>query len=83
VRPATASVTKTADANGNGGGGWAWPATIGFTLLALLAWVGTRVFTARLPRYGKVMVLVAGTVICLVPLWFAFEHLVDLLPANI
>ena len=83
VGRATASVTKTEDANGNGVGGWAWPATIGFTLLALLAWVGARVFAARLPRYSKLMVLVAGAVICLVPLWFAFAHLVDLLPANI
>ena len=89
VGPATASATKTEDANGNanananGAGGWAWAATIGFTLLALLAWVGARVFAARLPRYSKLMVLVAGAVICLLPLWFAFAHLVDLLPANI
>jgi LPXTG-site transpeptidase (sortase) family protein len=83
VGPTSAPVTRTADANGSGGGGWAWPATIGFTLLALLAWVADRVLAARLPRYSKLMVLVAGAVVCLVPLWFAFEHLVDLLPTNI
>ena len=58
-------------------------ATIGFLVLALLGWVGTRVFAARLRRYSKFVVLAAGAIVCLVPLWFAFAHLVDLLPSNI
>lgn len=75
---AAATGGTTADA-----GGWAWLATIGFGLLALLGWVATRVFAARLRRYSKFLVLAAGTLVCLVPLWFAFENLVNLLPANI
>ncbi len=70
-------------ASNSASGGGAWLATIGFGLLALLGWVGTRVFAARLRRYSKLLVLVAGVLVCLVPLWFAFAHLVDLLPANI
>ena len=84
VGPASSPAAKTASSNGNGGGaGWAWLATIGFALLALLAWVSTRIFAAHLRRYSKFLVLMAGVLVCLVPLWFAFEHLVDLLPANI
>jgi LPXTG-site transpeptidase (sortase) family protein len=64
-------------------GSGAWLATVGFGLLALLGWIATRVFAGHLRRYSKALVLVAGVLVCLVPLWFAFEHLVDLLPANI
>jgi hypothetical protein len=31
----------------------------------------------------KSAVLTGGTLVCLVPLWFAFENLVRLLPANL
>jgi sortase A len=75
--PTVAPVSNSASGSG------AWLATIGFGFLALLGWVGTRVFAARLRRYSKLLVLVAGVLVCLVPLWFAFAHLVDLLPANI
>lgn len=81
VQPA--SSTTNIERSSNSGGGWTWLATIGFALLALMAWVGARVFAAHLRRYGKYLALVAGVVVCLVPLWFAFENLVDLLPANI
>lgn len=93
VQPPTAKVAGGA-ATGEGSptvgsapssasGSGAWLATIGFGLLALLGWIVTRVFAGRLRRYSKALVLVAGVLVCLVPLWFAFEHLVDLLPANI
>jgi hypothetical protein len=38
---------------------------------------------SRRYRYAKIGVLVCGALICLVPLWFAFAHVVDLLPANL
>ncbi|HXW79637.1 MAG TPA: class E sortase, partial [Acidimicrobiales bacterium] len=63
--------------------GGTWAATLSWGALALLAWVATRVAAARLRRYSKVVVLAAGALLCLVPLWFAFENLVDLLPASI
>ena len=63
--------------------GGTWGATLSWGVLALLAWVATRVAAGRLRRYNKVVVLVAGALLCLVPLWFAFENLVDLLPASI
>jgi LPXTG-site transpeptidase (sortase) family protein len=63
--------------------GGTWAATLVWAGLALLAWVTTRVAAARLRRYSKVMLLAAGGLLCLVPLWFAFENLVDVLPASI
>ena len=81
VQPA--SSTTNLQSSSNSGSGGTWLATIGFALLALMVWVGARVFAAHLRRYGKYLTLVAGLVVCLVPLWFAFENLVDLLPANI
>jgi LPXTG-site transpeptidase (sortase) family protein len=80
VGTASASVAQVESGTGSG---WAWVATIGFLVLALLGWVGTRIFAARLRRYSKFVVLAAGAIVCLVPLWFAFAHLVDLLPSNI
>jgi LPXTG-site transpeptidase (sortase) family protein len=75
--------SPVADSQSQRGNGWAWLATIGFGLLALFGWVGTRIFAAHMRRYATVIVMVAGALVCLVPLWFAFENLVDLLPANI
>jgi LPXTG-site transpeptidase (sortase) family protein len=84
VGPASAAAAKTDSLNGIGGSsGRVWLATVGLALLALLGWVATRVFAAHLRRYSKFLVLAAGTLVCLVPLWFAFENLVNLLPANI
>ncbi|HTT88712.1 MAG TPA: class E sortase [Acidimicrobiales bacterium] len=93
VTPTQAPAT-TGGANGEGSptvgsasssssGSEAWLATIGFALLALVGWVATRLFAAHLRRHSKVLVLAAGVLVCLIPLWFAFENLVDLLPANI
>jgi sortase A len=70
------------NAPGTAAGG-TWAATLSWGALALLAWVMTRVAAARLRRYSKAVVLVAGALFCLVPLWFAFENVVDLLPASI
>jgi hypothetical protein len=70
-------------AESNSGGGWVWLATIGFGALTLLGWAATRTLARRLHRFGKFLVLAAGALVCLIPLWFAFENLVDLLPANI
>ncbi len=61
----------------------AWAKALGWGALALLAWVLTRVVAARRYRYAKVGVLVCGFLICLVPLWFSFGNVVDLLPANL
>jgi LPXTG-site transpeptidase (sortase) family protein len=63
--------------------GGTWAATLSWAALALVAWTGTRVAAAQLRRYSKVAMLAAGTLLCLVPLWFVFENLVDLLPASI
>ena len=78
------------------GGGW-W-ATLGWGGLALAVWVAARVSAARVARARQgaqrgapgwrrgrhmgLLVLVAGALVCLVPLWFTFENAVRLLPAN-
>jgi len=64
-------------------GGLTWVALAGWAALALVAWVATRVLAARRTRSAKWMVLLAGAMVCLVPLWFTFENAVSLLPANL
>jgi hypothetical protein len=56
---------------------------LGWGALALAGWVLTRLLALRRYRYAKVSVLLAGALVCLVPLWFAFGSVVDLLPANL
>jgi LPXTG-site transpeptidase (sortase) family protein len=84
--PAAGASNGTRASNGNGaakGDGATWAATIGWAALALLAWVITRIGAAHLRRYSKVLMLTFGALVSLVPLWFAFGNLVDLLPASI
>ncbi|HEX9548475.1 MAG TPA: class E sortase [Acidimicrobiales bacterium] len=77
----------------------AWPPTITYGLLVLLLWAGLRVWAARrrrtpygarLPRHGlrrsamqRLLPYLVGIPVCLVPLWFFFENVIRLLPANI
>jgi sortase A len=60
----------------------AWPPTILFAAIALILWLGTRIGAAHARRRRWVIIL-AGIAVCLVPLWFAFENVIRLLPANI
>jgi LPXTG-site transpeptidase (sortase) family protein len=78
----TVGVTAGSVSQSSGGTG-TWLALSGWGALALIGWVVTRVLAAHRYRYAKVLVLVVGSLVCLVPLWFAFENIVDLLPANI
>ena len=70
-------------ANSSSTGAGVWAAALGWGALALVAWVATRVLAGRRRRYAKLGVLVCGALVCLVPLWFSFAHVVDLLPANL
>ncbi len=65
-----------------GPGAWTWASALGFGALAVAVWVVTRLLAGRRHRYAKVALLVAGALVSLVPLWFAFGAAVDLLPAN-
>jgi sortase A len=67
----------------SGGGAGVWAAALGWGALALLVWVATRALAGRRARFAKAGVLVCGALVCLVPLWFAFAKVVDLLPANL
>jgi len=78
---ASLSASRTGSATGSGTGGAA--GAVGWGVIALAAWVITRIVAARRRRYKKVAVLLGGALVCLVPLWFAFGSVVDLLPANI
>jgi sortase A len=64
------------------GGAPTWLALSGWAALALAAWVVTRLLAVRKYRFTKVVVLLSGGLVCLVPLWFTFENAVNLLPAN-
>jgi len=59
-----------------------WAAAVGWGALAVALWVLTRLFAARKRRFAKFGLIVAGSLACLVPLWFAFGAVVGLLPAN-
>lgn len=75
--PTVGPVAASASSSG------AWAGALGWGALALLAWALTRIVAGRRYRYAKVGVLVCGFLICLVPLWFSFSNVVDLLPANL
>lgn len=49
----------------------------------MLGWALTRIVASRRYHYAKLGVVVCGALICLVPLWFSFTNVVDLLPANL
>jgi sortase A len=71
------------DANtlGSGDSG-AWPPTILFGAIFLALWVAVRILAARVRRRGW-LAFVVGIPVCAVPLWFAFENVIRLLPPNI
>jgi hypothetical protein len=60
----------------------AWPPTILFGVVFLGLWVTVRIVGARARRRGWLAFLV-GIPVCAVPLWFMFENVIRLLPANI
>jgi sortase A len=69
-------------AGGTGDRGALWVGSLGWGYLAVQLWVGTRLLATRRYRWAKVAVVASGALVCLVPLWFAFENAVNLLPAN-
>ena len=82
--PGQASVIASQTGGGTGSGtGGAGAGAVGWGVIALAAWAVTRIVAARRRRYDKVAVLFGGALACLVPLWFAFGNVVNLLPANI
>jgi len=62
--------------------GWTWGQLAAWGALALGLWAGARLFAARRRRYASALALLGGGVLCLLPLWFAFENAAVLLPAN-
>lgn len=65
-----------------GGNSKAWPATIFYGALVVLGWILVRIMVALTRRWTRAAVLAGGIVACAVPLWFTFENVVRLLPAN-
>ncbi len=87
--PAAAGPSPLVEASGaksvaaSTAGAWSWVGAAAWGLLALAVWVTARVLGARRRRWGKAAVLVPGAAVALVPVWFVFENLVRLLPANL
>jgi sortase A len=82
--PAAALLSASAGSTGSGNGtGGAGAGAVGWGVIALATWAMTRIAAARRRRYSKVGVLLGGALICMVPLWFSFGDVVNLLPANI
>ncbi len=80
VPAAGAALASSGLASGNPA---AWPPTIGWGVGFLALWIATRVLTARTRRWRRAGTFVAGSAVCLVPLWFCFENVVRLLPASV
>ncbi|MGH9054597.1 MAG: class E sortase [Acidimicrobiales bacterium] len=83
VAPALGSTGTLGAASLGAGEPGAWPAALGYGVLALLAWVLTRVLVARTRRWARAGAFVVGVAVCLVPLWFCFENAILLLPQSI
>lgn len=66
---------------GSGDGG-AWPHVLFYGAITVALWVAFRVRGARV-RHRQWLIVAAGAVICLLPLWFVFENVVRLLPPNV
>src|SRR5579859_2004442 len=79
--PAEPAPSK-APLNLGAGDSTAWPPTLLFGALSLLGWIGVRLWGAR-RRGWRWVPFAVGIPVCLVPLWFGFENLIRLLPANI
>lgn len=60
-----------------------WFPFAGYFVLVVLGWILTRVSAARRRGVGKLLVLTVGTLICLIPLWFAFENLARVMPQGL
>jgi sortase A len=73
---------STAPLNLGAGDSTAWPPTLLFGALTLLGWIGVRLWGAC-RRGWRWVPFAVGIPVCLVPLWFGFENLIRLLPANI
>jgi len=78
---ASAGAVLAQDTSLGSGDGSAWPATLLFGFASLLLWVVVRLWGAS-RRHSRWLAYLVGTPVCLVPLWFAFENVVRLLPAN-
>lgn len=61
----------------------AWLPAIGYGVLVILLWAGTRIWINRTRRWHRLAAYVGGIAVCLVPLWFCFENAVLLLPQSI
>jgi sortase A len=60
----------------------AWPAALFFGGVCALMWLGVRLWGASV-RSQRWVPYAVGIPLCLIPLWFAFENAIRLLPANI
>ncbi len=83
VGPSPGAASPSASSSGGGGTSGAPGGAVGWGVLALAGWVITRIVAGRTRRYTKLGVLAAGALVCLVPLWFSFGNVVNLLPSNI
>jgi len=61
----------------------AWPPTIAYGAAFVLLWILLRVLGATRRRGRRWVPFALGIPLCAVPLWFLFENVIRLLPANI
>jgi len=88
--PSSASSSKGADQiadtpviSGQAGTAGTGTAAAEWGVLALVLWVAVRLGAARRRGWHQALLVTAGAAISLGPLWFTFENVAHLLPANI
>jgi sortase A len=81
--PAGTTAVATTGVNLGTGNSDGWPPALAYGLAFVGLWIGTRLAINRTRRWARLGVVVVGILVCAVPLWFCFENVVRLLPANI
>lgn len=81
--PTASPVAAATPLNLGSGNGAAWPPVIGYGAAVVVLWVLTRLAINRTRRWWRLATYAVGIGMCLLPLWFLFENVTNLLPPNI
>jgi sortase A len=76
--PNAAPAATLGAGNGNG-----WTPASAYGAAFVVLWIGARLAINRTRRWARLGAVVIGVLVSAVPLWFGFENVVRLLPANI
>jgi sortase A len=78
AQPVAAPAATLGAGNANG-----WGPALAYGAAFVVLWIGARLAINRTRRWARLGAVVIGVLVSAVPLWFCFENVVRLLPANI